>query len=77
MEWWSEQEKNNGRMLLGYYGEKDGYRPGSFSENLIRCFEVADVGNTQRLFEAFPEWTRPILSAKRSGMVHLRERVLS
>lgn len=73
---WSDVEKMNGRMILGHYGE-GGHHPGSFSESLIRCFETADLMNTQRLFEAFPEWTRPITLMKFNGIKALREKVES
>ena len=66
-------ELNVARQLLFHYGRPGGYAPGDFHFRLIQAFEKADMKNTQRLFEAFPEFRRPVKVLKEYGSSQLLE----
>jgi hypothetical protein len=47
--------KETARNILGYYGKPGGYMPGSFTCALIRCWELADRSNQDKLASQWPE----------------------
>lgn len=54
------------RHVLGYYGKPGGYMPGSFTSALIRCWELADSTNRDKLADKWPELDTAIFF-KRTG----------
>lgn len=61
------------RHVLWHFGEPGGWKPGSFTQNLIRTIEAADVPNTAILAAAYPAYTAAVLLATNSeqGVRHL------
>lgn len=59
--------------LLWLMGDRRGFRPGSFTEHLIRAFEVADPANTSRLSLAFPVYGQGVMISTHRGRDALAE----
>ncbi|WP_427870579.1 hypothetical protein [Leucobacter luti] len=63
----SRIQPEEARHVLWSIGDPRGYRPGSFTETLLSAIAKADVGNRQRLFQAFPGLVQAATLARTAG----------
>lgn len=50
----TEEQKELGRMVLGYFGADGGYEPGGFTSTLLTAYSKADPQNRYRIRMGFP-----------------------
>lgn len=70
------EEITAARHLLWVEGyREEATQPGSFSEALIYAITKADAMNRAKLFGAFPEYRRPVMTMVSRGGEFLTEKV--
>jgi hypothetical protein len=68
--------REEARHILGHYDKPGGYRPGSFTAALIRCWELADNSNQAKLNSQWPELGQAIYlmrSGQTEGLLAIAE----
>lgn len=73
----TEEQIENTRYVLGYFGYKGGWQAGGFTSLIMQAYQKADPGNRARLRLGFPvlaEAMDTVLSS-RQGIKELAARV--
>ncbi|WP_282790841.1 hypothetical protein [Streptomyces sp. CC224B] len=52
------------RHVLWHFGQEGGHRPGSFTQRLMETFAAADMPNTAKLANAYPDYAAAFLAAQ-------------
>jgi hypothetical protein len=68
--------REEARHILGHYDKPGGYKPGSFTTALIRCWELADNINQAKLVSQWPELGQAIYlmrSGQTEGLIAISE----
>ncbi|MEV8474892.1 hypothetical protein [Streptomyces sp. NPDC051173] len=63
------------RHVLWHFGQDGGSQPGIFTQHLMHTIATADVVNTAKLADAYPDYTAAIVAAKLDpdGITHLQK----
>ncbi|MBD0743502.1 hypothetical protein [Streptomyces sp. CBMA152] len=51
------------RHVLWHYGQNGGHQPGSFTQRLMEAFAAADMANTAKLANAYPDYAAAFIAA--------------
>lgn len=51
------------RHVLWHYGQDGGHQPGSFTQRLMEAFAAADMVNTAKLANAYPDYAAAFIAA--------------
>ncbi|MGW3196251.1 hypothetical protein ACWDBD_17025 [Streptomyces sp. NPDC001118] len=51
------------RHVLWHYGKDGGHQPGSFTQRLMEAFAAADMVNTAKLANAYPDYAAAFIAA--------------
>ena len=62
------------RHVLWHYGQDGGHQPGSFTQRLMEAFAAAEMVNTAKLANAYPDYAAAFIAANLDpdGIAHLQ-----
>lgn len=52
------------RHVLWFFGQDGGHQPGSFTKHLMYALSFADMANTAKIAEVYPDYAAAMLAAK-------------
>ncbi|MEU5580992.1 hypothetical protein ABZ791_30415 [Streptomyces huasconensis] len=56
--------RETARHVLWFFGQDGGYQPGSFTEHLLYALSFADMVNTAKIAEVYPDYAAAMVAAK-------------